>query len=51
MTKSDSYKGMKVRMYAQWARGREVGRAFMSRTLTPAHFGETVASHPRTYAL
>ena len=26
-------------------------RTFMSRTLTPAHYGETVESHPRTYAL
>ena len=38
-------------MYAQWARGGEMGRTFMSRTRTPAHFGETVESHHRTYAL
>ena len=51
MTKGDRHKGMKVRMCVQWARDSEMGRTFMSRTLTPAHFGETVESHPRTYAL
>ena len=38
-------------MYVQWARDEERGRNLMSRTLTPAHYGETVESHPRTYAL
>ena len=51
MTKSDTYKDMKVRMYVQWARDDEMGRTSMSRTLTPAHFGETSESHPRAYAL
>ena len=51
MTKSDTYKDMKVRMYVQWARDDEMGRTSMSRTLTPAHSGGTVESHPRAYAL
>ena len=51
MTKSDRFMDMKVRMYAQWARDEEMGRTFMSRALTPAHYGETGESHPRAYAL
>ena len=42
---------MTVRVYVQWARDEEMDRNLMSRTLTPAHYGETVESRPRTYAL
>ena len=49
--KSDRHKGVKERMLAQWARGDESCCTLTSRALTPAHFGETVEGHPRTYAL
>ena len=51
MAQSDTYKDMTMRLYVQWARGSEGGRALMSRALAPALFGETMGSHPRAYAL
>ena len=39
MHKSDTYTGMDVRMYVQWARDDEMGRTSMLRTLTPTQVG------------
>ena len=48
---NEGHSDVKVRMHAAWATPHHVGHYAMSKTLTPAHFGEARADPRRSLAL
>ena len=48
---NEGHPDVKARMYSVWATEKHMGHYSMSKTLTPAQFGETRSDPPRSFAL